>query len=67
MKPVSPIQALLLSPFAILAFALILSFQNAPAEKEVNLNSAIKGNPRPKIPNSSTPAISELNRTHLVQ
>lgn len=42
MKPVSPIQMILFSPFAILAFALILSVQNAPAEKEVNLNTAIK-------------------------
>ncbi|MFK7783611.1 MAG: hypothetical protein AB8B56_00775 [Crocinitomicaceae bacterium] len=42
MKPVSPIQKLFMFPLALLTFALILSVQNAPAEKEVNLNAAIK-------------------------
>ena len=43
MKPVSSLQKLFIFPFALLAFALIISAQNAPtAEKEVNLNAAIK-------------------------
>lgn len=43
MKPVSSLQKLFIVPFAFLAFALIISAQNAPtAEKEVKLTEAIK-------------------------
>lgn len=43
MKPVSALQKLFFFPFALLAFALILSVQNAPpAPKEMSLNAAIK-------------------------
>lgn len=43
MKPVSSLQKLFIIPFALLAFALIISAQNAPtADKEVNLTEAIK-------------------------
>lgn len=42
MKSVSPLQKLFIFPFALLAFALIISAQKAiPAEKEINLNAAI--------------------------
>ncbi|MDG1331473.1 MAG: hypothetical protein P8P74_04040 [Crocinitomicaceae bacterium] len=43
MKPVSALQKLFFFPFALLAFALILSVQNAPpAPKELSLDAAIK-------------------------
>jgi len=42
MKPASSLQKLLILPLALLTFALILSVQSAPAEKEVDLNVAIK-------------------------